>query len=203
MKRILFSFLLFAAILPGFAQESRRPSHEIQLSAGTYSYGSGVQEYFQLGLLSMRLSYGLDIPVAENWSVIPEIGAKFYWEGVFAIGAVGADFDGFTYWDLTVSGRYHTADGIILGLGPMLSYARRQDHYYIDADPWDPLNGQPKNTRFNLSLRPSVLFGCGKHWHLGAEAEIGLTNAMVQYPELHHTGTRHLHALRFVACYRF
>lgn len=205
MNMKAFHLAILGILLPvvALAQTPGRPTHQIQLGAGTFSYGTPLSGYTEVGLLSMRLSYGLDIPVSAAWSVMPEVGTKFCMEGLFALGAVGADFDLFSYWDFSANARYHLPGGAVLGLGPMLSYTFHQDKYYIDADPSDPLNGMPKNTRVNLSLHPSVIFHTGKRWHLGAEAEIGLNNIMIQYPQYRRTGCRHLHALRFVAGIHF
>lgn len=199
----LISFLVFAAFSFGVSAQPVRLEHNIQLGLGIYTYGPGVSSQFRLGHLAGRLSYGLDIYCSDRWSVMPEAGGKFYWEGAFAIGAVGANFDSFSYLDFTVSARYHFADGMILGLGPMLSYTWTPGKYYIDADPSDPLNGKAKNTPLNLSLRPSLTFATAGRWRFGVEAEIGLLNVMVQYPEYGRTGNRHIHAVRLVVGVRF
>ena len=203
MKLLRIAILGILLPIAALAQAPARPTHQLQLGVGTFDYAYPIAAYARLGLLSSRLSYGLDIPVAASWSVMPEVGSKFCLMALFAPGAVGADFVLFSYWDFTVNARYHLPDGVILGLGPMLSYTFHQDKYYVDADPTDPLNGLPKNTRVNVSLRPSVIFHSGRRWHLGAEAELGLNNAMVQYPQYHRTGCRHLHALRFVVGIHF
>ncbi|MBR5724213.1 MAG: hypothetical protein IKX62_02405 [Bacteroidales bacterium] len=197
MKRLFFLLAATAFAVSLSAQVPDRPMHNIQIGLGTYTYGGIETRALRLGQLAGRVSYGLDIPVAGAWSVMPEVGAKFYWQGVFFIGAVGADFDSFSYLDFTVSGRYHLEDGSILGLGPMLSYTGYPDKYYIDADPSDPLNRQAKNKRLGLSLRPSITFPSTRRWRFGLEAEIGLLNAMVQYPEMGVTGNKHIHAVRF------
>ena len=198
MKRlILFSLALALTGATLSAQAPDRPVHNIQIGLGTYIYGGIETQSLRLGQLAGRISYGLDIPVAGAWSVMPEVGAKFFWQGVFFIGAVGADFDSFSYLDFTVSGRCHLEDGTILGLGPMLSFTGYPDRYYVDADPSDPLNRKAKNKHFGLSLRPSITFPSTKRWRFGLEAEIGLLNAMVQYPEYQRTGNRHIHAIRF------
>lgn len=202
MKRLI---LLLLAATFAFHLSARPPhvEHNLTIGMGTYTYGGDYLELVRTGHLAGRLSYGLDIYCSERWSVMPELGGKFYWEGVFAIGAVGADFNSFSYLDFTVSARCHLEDGLILGLGPMLSYTWTPDKYYIDADPTDPLNRKAKNTPFNLSLRPSLTFAAAGRWRFGVEAEIGLLNAMVQYPEYNRTGNRHIHAIRFFAALCF
>ena len=192
----LISFLVFAAFSFGVSAQPVRLEHNIQLGLGIYTYGPGVSSQFRLGHLAGRLSYGLDIYCSDRWSVMPEAGGKFYWEGAFAIGAVGADFNSFSYLDFTVSARYHFENGMILGLGPMLSYTWTPDRYYIDADPSDPLNRKAKNTPLNLSLRPTLTFATAGRWRFGVEADIGLLNVMVQYPEYNRTGKCHIHAVR-------
>ena len=198
MRRLtlLLSLLVFAASL---SAQPLRLEHNLQLGLGTYVYGGDYHALFQSGHLAHRISYGLDIYGSDRWSVMPEIGGKIYWEGILAIGANGADFDGFTYLDFTVSGRYHLEDGTVLGLGPMLSYTWTPDRYHPNYDPMASISGKAKNKPFNLSIRPSMTFASKGHWHLGVEAEIGLLNVMVQYPEYDQTGNRHLHAIRFFA----
>ena len=202
MKRllVLLAALVFSAVL--FAQ-APRVEHNVQFGVGTFVYGGNYLELGRTGHLAGRLSYGPDIYVSNQWSVMPELGAKFFFQGLFAIGAVGADFDFFSYLDFTVSGRYHFEDGTILGLGPMLSYTWTPDTYYVDADPTDPLNKKAKNKRVGLSLKPSLTFASAGRWRFGVEAEIGLLNAMVQYPEYQRTGNKHLHAVRFFAALCF
>ena len=202
MKRLIL--LSLALALTGAtlsAQALSRPEHNIQLGLGTFVYGG--QHSLRNGQLAARLSYGLDIPVAGAWSVMPEVGVKLFQEGIFAIGAVGADFDSFSYLDFTLSCRYRTPNGLILGLGPMLSYTWHPGRYYVDADPNDPLNRKAKNKPFNLSLRPGIYWDAGRRWRFGVEAELGVLNTMVQYPELNRTGSKHIHAIRFVTGLHF
>jgi hypothetical protein len=201
MKQLI-AILIAAAFSFGVsAQELKRPEHNIQLGIGVFSFGS--ETPFRMDDLSARLSYGVDIPVAGAWSVMPELGVKLYQERLFAGGAVGANFDSLCYLDMAVSIRYRTQKRWIFGLGPMLSYSWSPDKYYVDSDPSSPLNKKAKNTPFNLSIRPGVYWTPGKIWSLGLEAEIGLLNAMVQYPEYGRTGNRHIHAVRLVVGVRF
>ena len=183
-------------VAAGLSAQPLRVEHNLQFGLGTFVYGGNFLELVRTGHLAGRLSYGPDIYLSEQWSVMPEVGGKFFFQGLFALGAVGADFDTFSYLDFTVSGRRHFDDGTLLGLGPMLSYTWTPDTYYVDADPSDPLNRKPKNKRVGLSLRPTLTFASAGRWRFGVEAEIGLLNAMVQYPEYQCTGNRHLHAVR-------
>lgn len=197
--------LTFAA---GLSAQPLRVEHNLQFGLGTFVYGGNYLELVRTGHLAGRLSYGPDIYVSDRWSVMPEVGGKFFFQGLFALGAVGADFDTFSYLDFTVSARRHFEDGIILGLGPMLSYTWTPDRYYVDADPSDPLNGKAKNERLGLSLKPSLTFASAGRWRFGVEAEIGLLNAMVQYPqpqypEYQRTGNKHIHAVRVFAALCF
>lgn len=203
-------FLVFLILLPLGTAAQTKLQHNIMLGTGVFDYGGKTfGASFGRGHLAMRLSYRLDVPLSDSWSIMPEVGAKFFAEGLFLMGAVGADFDGFTYLDLTVNGCYHTAGGLILGLGPMLSYTLHPDRYYVDADPSDPIAGEFKNKRFLLSLHPSILFDSGKRWIYGVDAEIGLNNAMIQYPQytgkssFTTTGNRQLNAVRFLICFHF
>ena len=184
------------SVAAGLSAQPLRVEHNLQFGLGTFVYGGNFLELVRTGHLAGRLSYGPDIYLSEQWSVMPEVGGKFFFQGLFALGAVGADFDTFSYLDFTVSARYHFENGMILGLGPMLSYTWTPDRYYIDADPSDPLNRKAKNTPLNLSLRPTLTFATAGRWRFGVEAEIGLLNVMVQYPEYNRTGKCHIHAVR-------
>lgn len=202
MKRliIVLSCLVLAV---NVSAQPRRVEHNVQLGLGVFSYGGDLSQYFGVGHLAGRVSYGADICGSGHWSVMPEIGAKIFWEGIFALGAVGADFDTLFYLDFTLSGRYHTDSGIILGLGPMLSFTWWPDHYYVDANPGESLNRRAKNKPFLVSLRPSISFDVGPRWRLGIEGELGLMNAKVQHMDINRPFFGRLHALRIFAAWHF
>lgn len=140
----------------------------------------------------IQASLGLDIRLNERFSLMPFVGARLMSEGLLYIGAEGADYDFFNMLELGAAVRYHFADApVILGVAPYFSHMSDQDTYYVDADPSDPLNGQPKLKPSDFGFKPGVYVDIRKHMRLGLEASIGLKNSLIQYPEYHRTGTWH------------
>ena len=67
----------------------------------------------------------------------------------------------------------------------------KNDTYYIDADPQSPLNHLDKSKRFALGLQPAVTYRLSRHWELGVEANIGLTNIKDGHGLT--SGSKHVH----------
>ena len=125
----------------------------------------------------LRLSYGLDIRLDDQWSVMPGVGLRAQLSQIDHFMAVGNDPDGMSLADVFVTARYHfESDGtrMVVGLGPALSIMTSADTYYVDADPSDPLDGKEKFKRYDLGLQPSITFLRGKHFQWGFEGSIGL-----------------------------
>ena len=154
----------------------------------------------------LRLSYGLDIRLDDQWSVMPGVGLRAQLSQIDHFMAVGNDPDGMSLADVFVTARYHfESDGtrMVVGLGPALSIMTSADTYYVDADPSDPLDGKEKFKRYDLGLQPSITFLRGKHFQWGFEGSIGLLNAMRQYPEYKRTGSVHMHYLAVTCGWHF
>ena len=199
--------------------------------AGLLSFGAAAQQrpvesLFQIGLgvfvetvdgaidmvdqepgMVLKLSYGLDIPVADAWSVLPGVGLRDQAADIRHIGWDGGDPDGLVYADAFVLARWHFTpiDGTptVFSIGPDLSYELTKEKYYIDADPWDDLSGKRKYKPWDIGLLASITFERGAHWQFGAEACLGLRNLLIQYPDLYRTGNRHFHTVMFTCGYRF
>lgn len=206
-KRII---LVMAAALLGLtlaAQENwKRLESNFQLGGGLFMESGYLANEQNPGLM-LRLSYGLDIRFNENWSMMPGAGYRAQVGDIRHFGWKGGDPDGMTVADVFVIARYHgqETDGsrFVIGLGPALSFMVSPDTYYIDADPGDPLSGKEKFNRYDLGLQPSVTFLRGKHFQWGVEANIGLLNAMRQYPENNCTGSIHLHYFALTCGWHF
>lgn len=201
MMKKCFCFIIalsFLSLTTVFAQESwlsgKRLQNYFQIAGGLFSEsGSMAKDVFPGALL--RFSYGLDIKLNNDWSIMPGAGIRGQVGEINHLGWDGVNPDVMEMADFYCQARYHQqADGtrMIIGLGPQISYMTEPDTYYIDADPSDPLNGKEKFTRWSFSLLPSITFLQGKHFHWGFEASIGLSNSMKQYPELGRIG-----AIRF------
>ena len=208
MKRLIILALAFLASNFAYAQKTvipKRLESNIMIGAGLFGEtGNGANDVFPGAVL--RLSYGLDIRLAEKWSVMPGAGIRTQLGEVNHIGWVGGDPDGMCMADIFCQARCHFEyDGArtVLGIGPQLSYMTVPDTYYIDADPSDPRNGREKFMRWDIGLQPSMVFQSGKHWQWGVEASVGLRNMLRQYPEYNISGNVHLHNLMFVFGWRF
>ncbi len=208
MKRFFLIAIALTAGLAAWAQKpagTKRVESNVLLGAGLFGEtGNRARNVFPGAVL--RLSYGLDVRLGGPWSLMPGAGIRAQMGEINHIGWVGGDPEGMSQADFFVVPRYHLdADGtrIVLGLGPALSYMVGPDTYYIDADPRDPLNGKEKFNRFDLGLQPSLIFRHGRHFQWGFEANVGLLNAMRQYPEYSRTGSIHLHYLTLTCGWHF
>lgn len=208
MKRVfIIAFTLLLSNL-ALAQKSAIPKpleSNIMIGAGLFGEtGNRANDVFPGAVL--RLSYGLDVRLAEQWSVMPGAGIRTQLGEVNHIGWVGGDPDGMSMADFFCQARYHfISDGTVtaVSLGPQFSFMTVPDTYYIDADPSDPRNGKEKFKRWDIGLQPSIVFRSGKHWQWGIEASVGLRNMLRQYPEYNISGNVHLHNLMFVFGWRF
>ncbi|MBQ9311212.1 MAG: hypothetical protein IJ222_10195 [Bacteroidales bacterium] len=186
--------LLLISLTAASAQESRlsgkRLQNSVLIAGGLFSEsGSMANDVFPGAIL--RFSYGLDILLNNNWSIMPGAGVRVQVGEINHLGWVGGDPDAMDMADIYCQARYRVqADGatMIIGLGPQISRMIEPDTYYIDANPNDPLDGKDKFTRWSFSLMPSITFQQGKRFQWGFEANIGLSNSMKQYPELGRTG---------------
>ena len=206
MQRII---LIALALLIGASARSQGTTKLLEsnfmIGAGLFGEtGNRARDVFPGAVL--RLSYGLDVRIGENWSVMPGAGLRTQDGNVNMLGAVGADFDDLPMADVFCQARYHfEADGIamVVYAGPQFSYMVSNDRYYIDADPSDPRGGKEKFKTWDIALQPGIIFRSGKHWQGGFEASVGLRNMRRQYPEYGVSGCVRLHNLMFVCGWRF
>lgn len=205
MKHLfLTTFVLFSSLLC-MAQnnDQKKVEHSIMLGSGLF-LESGYSAQEQNPGAMVGLSYGLDIRLHQNWSVMPGVGLRGQMGKVFNLGAKGGMHDGMGMADVFCVVRYHfNNDKIILALGPAISYIAVPSIYAFDASPNNPLNGKEKSSRFDASLRPSIVFRPGAHFQWGLEAGIGLMNTLQQYPEYNVSGSLHLHYLALTCGWRF
>lgn len=197
MKKVTLTLVvLFVVALGGLqAQNDKRVESNLQLSLGNFiettDYPFEFRQPYVKGLLyslfttmSLRLSYGLDIRMDEQLSLMPGAGLRAQTTSI--LPAIGGDIDMLASADAFCTLRYHLDAGkikILLGLGPDVSFLFYQKPYYIDADPDDPLNGQKKFHNVDYSILPSLTFRAGEHWQWGLEGSIGLRNMRIQYPD--------------------
>ena len=208
MKRFLYVLTTILVSVTASAQQNtawKRLESNFQLGGGLFLESGYLAREENPGAV-LRLSYGLDIRVNDQWSVMPGVGLRAQLSQIDHFMAVGNDPDGMSLADIFVTARYHfDSNGarMVVGLGPALSFMTSADTYYVDADPSDPLNGKEKFKRYDIGLQPSITFLRGKHFQWGFEGSIGLLNAMRQYPEYNRTGSVHLHYLAVTCGWHF
>lgn len=67
--------------------------------------------------------------------------------------------------DVFCLARFHSENGkVVIGLGPVLSYIVVPSVYVSDAIMNHPLNGKEKNDRFDIGLRPNIVFRPGMNF---------------------------------------
>ena len=209
MKRYLIitlSMLFCASVWAQDSFVSKRLESNLTIGAGLFGEtGDQARNLFQGAVL--RLSYGLDIKLGGNWSVMPGVGTRTQIGNVNRIGSVGGDMEEMSLADFFCQARYHfeSPEGkrMVVYIGPQFSYSTLPDTYYIDWDPSHPLAGKEKFERWDVGLQPGIVIQSGKHWQWGIEASVGLRNMLLQYPELDVTGSVHLHNLMFIFGWRF
>lgn len=205
MKRLLLStsVLLCSMLCIAQNQDSKYIEHNVLVGGGLF-LESGYSAQEQNPGAMFQLSYGLDINLPKNWSVMPGVGLRGQMGKVLHLGSKGSMHDGIGAIDLFCVARYHlNNDKVIVGLGPAISYIAVPSIYAFDASPNNPLNGKEKSSRFDASLRPSIVFRPGAHFQWGLEAGIGLMNTLQQYPEYNVSGSLHLHYLALMCGWRF
>jgi len=208
MKRYLFLMSALLVSVSAFAQQNatwKRLESNFQLGGGLFLESGYLAREENPGAV-LRLSYGLDIRLDDQWSVMPGVGLRAQLSQIDHFMAVGNDPDGMSLADVFVTARYHfESEGtrMVVGLGPALSIMTSADTYYVDADPSDPLDGKEKFKRYDLGLQPSITFLRGKHFQWGFEGSIGLLNAMRQYPEYKRMGSVHMHYLAVTCGWHF
>lgn len=198
---------LLAVTLSGIsanAQNERKVTPVLELGAGL-----SVESYSASGKcvkgLATEFNFGLDILVDDKWSVMPEIGHNIMLgDAWYALqGYDGLDSGVFSFYNAAVLGRYRLDDGVAVGFGPAIYITEGKDTYYIDADPSDPREGLVKIKPWDFGLRATLTKDYGKHWRLGALANIGLRNMLCQYPEFGVSGNTHLFSFCLTAGFRF
>lgn len=208
MKRIVSVFILcFTLAVLGTcavsAQErfSKPLESDIRLGAGLFAETGN---HADKPGLALRVSYGLDIKINDRWSLMPGAGLKTQVSDIRHFGWVGGDLDQMSVADLFLDVRYRAAGKAVFSLGPQVSYMIYPDTYYVDADPSDPLNGKEKFYRWDIGLRPGLVFNVGEHRYWGFEALIGLRNMMRFYDfDTASPGTIHLHNIILVYGWHF
>ena len=207
MVRKVLVFCFAGLLSIGAAAQQRKVENIFQGGLGAFiETTDGRIDMDQEPGIVLKLSYGLDIPIAGAWSVLPGIGLRTQVADIRHFAWKGGDPDGLAYADAFLLTRYHlpssTGSRIAIHIGPDISYELTKENYYIDWDPSDPISGKRKYKPWDLGLLTGLTFSKGPHWQFGAEANIGLRNLLIQYPA-QPTVNRHFHTLMFTCGYRF
>lgn len=204
MKRI--SIVLFAVLCSVTinAQEVKKVTPVLEIGAGlSVEANSGYGECVKG--LATEFSFGLDIRLDDKWSVMPQIGHNIMFGDAWYLfrGYIGADYDVYCFYNASILGRYKLDNGVAVGFGPAIYITEGKDTYYIDADPSDPREGLVKIKPWDYGLRVALTKDYGKHWRIGALANVGLRDMLYQYPDVGITGHTRLFSLCFTAGFRF
>lgn len=204
--RHFFATIISATIIGITAdgQNVKKVTPVLEIGAGlSVEADSGYDE--RVRGLATELCFGLDIRLDDNWSVMPQIGHNIMFGDAWYLfrGYVGADFDVYSFINASVLGRYRFDDGVAIGFGPAIYITEGKETYYIDADPSDPRNSLVKIKPWDVGLRAALTKDYGKHWRIGAVANIGLRDMLYKYPEAGITGHTHLYSLCVTAGFRF
>lgn len=204
MKRILIAFFAILCSASLHAQSEKKVTPVLEIGAGlSVKTNSGYGE--SVNGLATEFTLGLEIRLDDKWSVMPQIGHNLMLNDLKTLFAdyIGSDPDYFSFYNAAVLGRYKLEDGVAIGFGPAVYITEDRDTYYIDANPSDPRNGRAKIKPWDFGLRATLTKDCGKHWRIGALANVGLRNMLCQYPDAGVTGSTHLYSLCFTVGFRF
>lgn len=164
MKKYFIIALLLTLMTSGMAQD-RKWEHSV--SAGL---GQALEDFRDLGsVYSLKAGYGLNRQLAQQWSI----------QTGLAIRTTASYGYLYSYLDLPVALQYRSIDidgTWLLGLGPVVSYCINNDEYDAISTLDEHLEGEKMYKDFVLGLQPSIAYRPGRHWQIGAEANINLTN---------------------------
>lgn len=198
MKKIL----LILCVLVSLSTQAQKLEHNFYAGVGYYFFSEGDKN--EKGL-TFKLGYGLNYYFSEQWSVMPGVGYREVIENAFKAEKDGGNDDHFTFIDVPVIAQYHIGNGKdswTLGLGPVFSFCVGNTSYNINADPKDPRNGVDKCKSFSLALQPSIAYQFAKHWKVGIEGHINLTD-MKNKDDIYLDGSRHTHHVAAVVGFNF
>jgi hypothetical protein len=198
-KLITLAFLLISLSIAAQDERVKKWEHFVYVGAGVFIENAQQHEKG----FSAKIGYGLSYRFAPVFSVMAGVAYHTLGINLFEDAKEGADDDFFEFIDIPLVAQYRLpcrTGQWMLGLGPVLSIATRRDHYYVDADPTDPLNGKAKIKPIGIGLQPSTMYQW-KHLRAGVEADIGLRDMRISYG--HRLGSLHLHDVNFVLGFCF
>ena len=201
MRKINIIILFLITVLSASAQEKRWENNFYLGQGLILDYKNGDGE----GGMSFVAGYGLSYRFSPHWSVMPGLALRAVAEGAPAEHFDdGRDYDTFSFLDVPLLVRYHTGVSkryFTFGFGPVFSFCTGNDTYYVDADPRSPLNNLKKCKTFSLGLQPTVSYQFARHFSVGLDGYICLTNL-----KQHHgltSGEIYIHSLTCRMAFNF
>ena len=192
MRKISIIILFLITVLSANAQEKRWENNFYLGQGLILDYKNGDGE----GGMSFVAGYGLSYRFSPHWSVMPGVALRAVAEGAPAEHFDdGYDYDSFVFLDVPLLVRFHTGVNkryFTFGFGPVLSFCTGNDTYYIYADPRSPLINLKKCKTFSLGLQPTVSYQFARHFNVGLDCFICLTDQ-----KLHHgmaPGSKYIHS---------
>ncbi len=205
MKRIitLIAAIVISAAIPADARNSRIMGNYLHIGGGTFTE---LPDRHISEPLCIQASYGLDIKIADKWSLMPAAGIRIMSEYRFH-DVDGGDIDCPGFYDFSVALRYHSdikGTKVIWGLAPVFAAINDQDSYYLDWPAREPnLDGRTKFEPYDFGVKPGVYCLIGKHFMLGLEGYCGLRDIRIKYPELGMNNVTRIANLMVVGGFRF
>ena len=198
MKKITLTLTLLLGFMLTLPAQEKRWEHSFNLAVGQLIDGSTLN--YNTGI-STKLGYGIAYGFSEQWSLKSGVSVRADLESpVKAFTYDGGDYDGFTFVEVPLVARYHTANNLVLGFGPVFSFCTANGSYYINSDPRHPLNGMAKIKDFYVGLQPSIAHEW-KHLSIGVEATLGLMDVKLNHGLT--TGSKYLHQVMGCVAYKF
>ena len=176
----------------------------IYFSSGIYKGVEivGNHRYKDIGL-TIKLGYGINYYFNDYFSIFPSVAYHSDMGSALNVKD-GADDDDFSFIDVPIifQARIDAEGGgkLMLGVGPVFSFLVENDQYYIDSDPWNPLDGKDKIKNFNFSISPCLAYEL-KHFRIGVELQFGLIDVEKKYDNV--SGEKYLNNYCLNFAYKF
>ena len=180
-RKFITTMLALCLVFVSHAQE-HKIEHNFNLGVGVASLAKYNVHY------SLRIGYGLNYYLAENWSIMPGVSYRTVFDDPSKGDIDGIGSDDCSFIDVPVLLQYHQhargEKGFVAELGPVFSFLTSNSTYYVDADPQDELNDKKMYKSFDFGIQPGVYYQTGKHWRFGVQAHIGFCNMLKKYPRI-------------------
>ena len=152
-RKFITTMLALCLVFVCHAQE-HKIEHNFNLGVGVASLAENNVHY------SLRIGYGLNYYLAENWSVMPGVSYRTVFDDPSKGDIDGIGSDDCSFIDVPVLLQYHQhargEKGFVAELGPVFSFLTSNSTYYVDADPQDELNDKKMYKSLDFGIQPGV-----------------------------------------------